>query len=62
MPQRTLCGIAGHTRKECMVSGGPSGTSSEGDVHPTSASGTTSQAIVNSGNAAGFYSWLAVGV
>ena len=46
----------------CIVSGGPTGTSSEGDVHPTAASGLSSQAIVNSGNAGGFYSFIAIGV
>ena len=46
----------------CVVTGGPSGTSSEGDVHPSSASGTSSQSIVNSGNASAYYAWLAIGV
>lgn len=46
----------------CIPNGGPNGTSSEGDVHVVAASGTTSQSIVNSGNATGFYNWIAVGV
>lgn len=46
----------------CVVSGGPSSASTEGDVHPTAASGIASQSIVNSGNASAAYNWLSVGV
>lgn len=44
-----------------IVSGGPTGASSEGDVHSTAAATTTGVAIVNSGNATAHYNWLAIG-
>lgn len=46
----------------CLVSGGPTGSSSEGDVHPTAAASTSAQAIVNSAPNTAFYSFFAVGV
>lgn len=46
----------------CIVSGGPSSTSREGDVHVTSATGLSSQAILNSADASAFYNWFAIGV
>lgn len=46
----------------CTVSGGPTGSSSEGDVHPTAASGVSSQAIVNSAPSTAFYSYFVIGV
>lgn len=46
----------------CVVSGGPTGSSSEGDVHPYQAAGLSSQAIVNSAPNSAFYSYFAIGV
>lgn len=46
----------------CLASGGPTGTASEGDVHPYQASGLTTQAIVNSGSGTAFYAYGAFGV
>jgi hypothetical protein len=45
-----------------IVAGGPSGVASEGDVHITSAPGTTSVAISNTSNSSSYYNWLALGV
>lgn len=46
----------------CIVSGGSSSTSNEGDIHPYTASGLSSQAIVNSAASSGSYQYLAIGV
>lgn len=54
--------VAYSTWSVCVVSGGPTGTSSEGDVHTYSAATTTGVAIVNSGAGSGHYHWIAIGV
>jgi len=46
----------------CVVSGGPSSTSAEGDIHVTAASGLSSQSLLNSAGSTGYYSYVAVGV
>lgn len=46
----------------CVVSGGPSSTSAEGDIHVTAASGLSTQALLNSAGSSGYYSYVAVGV
>lgn len=50
-----------NTAPVVIVSGGQSGSSSEGDIHPTSAASTSAQAIVNSAPSSGFYSWFSIG-
>lgn len=46
----------------CIVSGGGSSPSNEGDVHGYSNSGLSSQAIVNTAPVTGYYTWISVGV
>jgi hypothetical protein len=46
----------------CNVSGGPTATGNEGDVHNNAAAGLSSQAITHSGTGTSFYSWFAIGV
>jgi hypothetical protein len=50
------------TAPVCIVSGGSSNASHEGDVHPSSAASTTGITIMNSnGSATCTYTWLALG-
>ena len=55
-------GTAYSTAPVCIVSGGSSNVSHEGDVHPSAAASTTGIAICNSnGSATCTYTWFAIG-